>query len=201
MENRMLPYTQLCRTDLYSLEKYAQIRKDFRQEVMAHKANRRLAIGPNVMLYFENNLTMQYQIQEMLHAERIFELNGIEEELGAYNPLIPSGNNLKATMMVQFVEVDERVSALQRLKGIEDKIWLCVDGHEPVYPISDEDMERENDIKTSAVHFQRFEFNDDMIRDLKMGNHLSAGCDHKEYTVKIDPVDQWIVNALIKDFK
>ncbi|MCB1756566.1 MAG: DUF3501 family protein [Gammaproteobacteria bacterium] len=197
----MNPYSPLTRSDLYSLEKYSQIRSDFRQQVMAHKSNRRLALGEHVMLYFEDSMTMHYQIQEMLRAERIFESEGIEEELAAYNPLIPDGNNLKATMMVQYADVQERIEALSRLIGLEDKVWLQVRGHERVYPICDEDLERDNEEKTSAVHFLRFEFSDAMIADLKAGKPLAGGVDHPNYSATVDPVAENIAGALTRDFK
>ncbi len=197
----MNAYTALQHEDLYSLEKYSQVRNDFRRQVMAHKSNRRLSLGDHVMLYFEDRLTMQYQIQEMLRAERIFESDGIKEELAAYNPLIPDGSNLKATMMIQYADVQERVKALARLIGIEDRVWLRVQGHDPVYPVCDEDLERDNEEKTSAVHFLRFEFDREMIADLKAGKSLSAGVEHPEYTTAVNPVPEQITRALIKDFK
>ncbi len=197
----MTPYTALERDDLYTLEKYSELRNEFRQQIMQHKKNRRLSLGPNVMLYFEDRLTMQYQIQEMLRAEKIFDAAGITEELDAYNPLIPDGANLKATMMVQYSDVDERVAALARLIGIEQKTWLAVEGHERVNPVCDEDLERDTEEKTSAVHFMRFEFTQEMIADLKNGKPLLAGVDHPEYRVEISPVPENISGALVKDFK
>lgn len=171
----------LTREDLYSLEEYAKIRADFRAKVMAHKADRKVAVGGNATLYFEDRLTMQYQVQEMLRAERIFEPEGIAEELAAYNPLIPDGSNFKATFMVEYPDVEERRIALTQLRGIEDKAWVEVAGHDRVYAIADEDLEREDETKTSSVHFVRFELTPDMIAALKGGAALTAGIDHPNY--------------------
>jgi hypothetical protein len=168
----------LTRDDLYSLEEYARVREDFRRRVMEHKRNRRLAIDAHATLYFEDRLTMQYQIQEMLRAERIFEEEGIRDELDAYNPLIPEGSNLKATFMLEYPDVDQRREALAGLVGVEDRIWMQVEGCEPVMAIADEDMERETEEKTSSVHFLRFEFSDAMIAALKGGAALSVGSNH-----------------------
>ncbi len=168
----------LTRDDLYSLEEYAREREDFRRRVMAHKRNRRLAIDAHATLYFEDRLTMQYQIQEMLRAERIFEEEGIRDELDAYTPLIPEGSNLKATFMLEYPDVDQRREALAGLVGVEDRIWMQVEGCERVMAIADEDMERETEEKTSSVHFLRFEFSDAMIAALKGGAALSVGSDH-----------------------
>ena len=202
MKKSMPPYMPLKREDLYTLEAYSQIRVDFRAQIMQHKANRKWSIGPNLMLYFEDRLTMQYQVQEMLRVEKIFESAGIIEELESYNPLIPDGSNLKATMMLQYTDVEERALALERLIGIEDKVWLRVEGHEQIYPVCDEDLvDREREAKTSAVHFQRFEFSDVMIADLKQGTPMAAGVEHSEYRVTVNPVAFNISNALSQDFK
>ncbi|MGA7979634.1 MAG: DUF3501 family protein, partial [Chromatiaceae bacterium] len=147
----------LTRDDLHSLEKYAELRSEFRNRVMAHKKTRQVALGPHITLYFEDRLTMQYQVQEMLRAERIFEAAGIQEELDAYNPLIPDGSNWKATFMVEYEDADERREALSRLIGIEDRVWVRVAGFDKVGAIADEDLEREDETKTSSVHFLRFE--------------------------------------------
>jgi hypothetical protein len=171
----------LTREDLYSLEEYARVRNDFRARVMAHKKTRQVPVGPNATLHFEDRLTMQYQVQEMLRIERIFEPEGIAEELGAYNPLIPDGSNWKATFMVEFPDVEERREALARLKGIEDRVWVQVDGHDRVSAIADEDLEREDDTKTSSVHFLRFELTPDMIGALRQGAALAVGIDHPAY--------------------
>ena len=190
---------KLKRQDLFSLEKYSEIRDDFRLKVINHKGNRRLQIGPNTTLYFEDNLVMQYQIQEMLRAERIFESDAINEELNVYNALIPDGNNWKATFMIEFCDEKERRDALSKMLGIEDKVWLKIDGFNEIYPISDEDLDRENDTKTSAVHFLRFQLTSEMIAALKLGSQLSAGIDHPAYSYTINPIPENIRTSLISD--
>lgn len=190
---------KLQRGDLYSLEKYAEARSEFRRKVMEHKKRRTLPIGPNATLYFEDRLTMQYQVQEMLRVERIFEAAGIEEELAAYNPLIPDGSNWKATYMVEFSDIEERRKALARFVGIEAKTWLRVAGHDKIYPFADEDMERASEEKTSSVHFLRFELTPAMIRDLKSGAGLAAGSDHPEYRHTLDPVPDALRESLLQD--
>jgi hypothetical protein len=170
--------SHLTTDDLMTLEEYARVRPDFRQKVLAHKKHRQVHLGPNATLYFESRLTMQYQIQEMLRVERIFEPEGIADELGAYNPLIPDGTNWKATFMLEYPDVDERKRELAKLVGVEDRVWVRVEGHEPVYAIADEDMERETEEKTSSVHFMRFELDGAMIDALKGGAALAVGCDH-----------------------
>lgn len=167
--------------DLFSLEKYARVRPEFRAKVIAHKKNRRLPIGAHATLYFEDALTMQYQVQEMLRLERMFEPEPIQEELDVYNPLIPDGHNWKATFMVEYSDEAERRVALSKLIGIEKKVWLQVDGCEKVYPIANEDLERETEDKTSAVHFMRFELTPQMIAAAKNGAALRAGIDHDQY--------------------
>jgi hypothetical protein len=191
--------SQLTPEDLYSLEEYAKIRGDFRARVMEHKKNRKVHVGPNATLYFEDRLTMQYQVQEMLRIERIFEQEGIAEELAAYNPLIPDGRNFKATFMVEYDDVDERRAALAKLIGIEDKVWVRVAGHDPCYAIADEDLEREDETKTSSVHFLRFELTDDMAASLKSGAKLALGIDHPAYRHSADPVDPATRNSLVQD--
>lgn len=191
---------KLSRDDLYSLEQYAVERPVFRQKVMAHKVNRRVDLGEHLSLYFEDRLIMQYQIQEILRTEKIFEADGIKEELDAYNPLIPDGSNLKATMMIQYPDIEERKQALERLIGVENQVWLQVDGHDKVFPIADEDLERETEEKTSAVHFLRFEFSDEMISSLKSGAVLSAGVDHSEMTISVNPLAANIRDSLVCDF-
>ncbi|MCG6898157.1 MAG: DUF3501 family protein [Thiocapsa sp.] len=176
----------LTRDDLYSLEQYAQVRGDFRARVMDHKKHRQVQIGAHVTLYFEDRLTMQYQIQEMLRVERIFEAEGIQDELDAYNPLIPDGTNWKATFMIEYEDVDERRDALARLRGIEDQVWVQVSDFERVYAIADEDMEREDEAKTSSVHFLRFEIAAPMAAALKQGAKLAIGIDHPEYRYQVD---------------
>ena len=172
---------KLSRDTLYSLEKYAAIRPEFRAKVMAHKDNRRVLIGEHAALYFEDALTMQYQVQEMLRLERIFEAEGIQEELDVYNPLIPDGSNWKATFMIEYYDVEERKRALARLVGIEDTVWLQVAGHDKVFAIANEDLDRTTPDKTAAVHFMRFELTPGMIAAVKQGASVSAGIDHPAY--------------------
>ena len=171
----------LSREDLYSLEKYAEHRAEFRARVLEHKKDRRVTIGENLSLYFEDRLTIQYQVQEMLRIEKIFEADGIKEELEAYNPLIPDGSNLKCTAMLEFKDVSVRRERLAQLVGIEHVVWLRVEGHDKVFAISNEDLERSTDEKTSAVHFMRFELTNDMIEALQSGAGLSFGTDHAGY--------------------
>ncbi|MGB5622445.1 MAG: DUF3501 family protein [Gammaproteobacteria bacterium] len=191
--------TALRREDLFSLEEYARIRNDFRREVMAHKRDRKVCLGPNATLYFEDLMTMKYQVQEMLRVERIFEEEGIREELEAYNPLIPDGNNLKATFMLEYPEIDERRQALAALKGVEDRVWVQVDGHDKVWAIADEDLERESEEKTSSVHFLRFELDQDMVAALKAGGALSMGIDHQALQVALAPLPENNRQALVAD--
>src|SRR5215469_1791937 len=167
--------------DLLSLERYARERPDFRTKVLEHKRARQLAVGPHTTWLFEDRLTVQYQVQEMLRAERIFEPEGIEEELSSYNPLIPDGHNWKATLLIEFPDEQERRRQLATLKGIEDRAWVQVSGHERVFAIADEDLERENEEKTSSVHFLRFELTQPMIASLREGADLAAGIDHDHY--------------------
>lgn len=190
---------KLTREDLYPLEKYAEVRPGFRAQVMAHKQNRQVAIGPNATLYFEDRMTMQYQVQEMLRIERIFETQGINDELAAYNPLIPDGHNWKATFMIEFPEVEERRVALKNLKGVENKLWARVAGFDPVRPHVDEDLEREDEEKTSAVHFVRFELTPDMVKAVKQGAAISMGIDHPAYNHQVDPVSAVIRDSLAQD--
>ncbi|MEW8029165.1 MAG: DUF3501 family protein [Candidatus Thiodiazotropha sp.] len=191
--------THLSHSDLYSLEEYARIRQQFRAKVIDHKKSRRLPIGPNAALYFEDELTMQYQIQEMLRIERIFEQQGIQDELDVYNPLIPDGMNWKATFMMEYHDVDERKKALARLIGIEKAIWVEVAGFDKVRPIANEDLERSTEEKTSAVHFLRFELTQPMIDALKGGAALSAGIDHANYDYTVDDLESSVRESLIKD--
>jgi hypothetical protein len=176
---------KLTRKDLFSLEKYASVRQEFRAKVMDHKANRRLSIGPHATLYFEDSLTMQYQVQEMLRLERIFEQEGIQQELDVYNPLIPDGGNWKATFMVEYEDVEERRAALARLIGIEKTVWVSVEGFGKVFAICNEDLERETEDKTSAVHFLRFELTPEMIAAIKRGATVRAGIDHPNYREEV----------------
>ncbi|MGD8417460.1 MAG: DUF3501 family protein [Pseudomonadales bacterium] len=170
---------KLNRENLWSLEQYAEVRSEFRAEVMAHKRPRRVQIGPHATLYFEDFLTMKYQVQEMLRAERIFEAAGINEEIDAYNPLIPDGSNLKATFMIEYDDVTERRAALAKLAGIEDTVWVQAEGGEKVYAIANEDLDRSNEDKTSAVHFLRFELGPDTIGAFKQGRKIAFGIDHE----------------------
>ncbi len=192
---------KLKREDLYSLEKYAEVRKDYRARVMAHKKNRNLPIGPNATLYFEDRLTIQYQIQEILRVEKIFERAAIEDELNAYNPLIPDGHNWKATFMLEFPDPADRRRRLAELIGIEDQIRVQIDGHEFVIPIADEDMERDSEDKTSSVHFLRFELSPDMIASLKQGAALAIGIEHPNYCYNVNPVPDTVRNALLADLR
>ena len=192
---------KLKRDDLYSLEQYSDIRDEFRNQVLAHKRNRRVELGTNAALYFEDRLTMQYQVQEMLRIERIFEAAGINDELEAYNPLIPDGSNWKATFMVEFPDVEERRAMLNRLVGIEDKVYMQVEGFDRVYAISDEDLERSDDKKTSAVHFMRFELSAEEVEALKSGASRAAGIDHENYQVEISPLPENIRQSLLGDLE
>ncbi|WP_372720627.1 DUF3501 family protein [Immundisolibacter sp.] len=190
---------KLTRADLWSLEQYAEQRPAFRVRVLEHKKNRHVQLGPHAILHFEDRLTVQYQIQEMLRIERIFEPRAIVEELEAYNPLIPDGSNLKATFLIEYEDQTERQQALAGLIGVEDRVWLRVAGQEPVFAIADEDMERENEQKTSAVHFLRFEFTPAMIGALTAGAQLAAGIDHPNMLVQLDPLPAATREALLAD--
>ncbi|MBT8086271.1 MAG: DUF3501 family protein [Woeseia sp.] len=190
---------KLTKKDLFSLEDYAERRASFREKVILHKRDRRLPLGTNATLYFEDRTTIQYQVQEMLRIERIFEAAGISEELEAYNPLIPDGKNWKATFMVEFPDAEERRGMLTRLVGIENRVWLKVGDREPIRPIADEDLERSDGHKTSAVHFLRFELDDADITGLKDGAELSAGIDHENYTVDVRPVPANVRQSLVAD--
>jgi hypothetical protein len=191
---------KLTRADLYSLEQYAEQRSAFRDKVMAHKKNRRVALGPHAALYFEDRLTIQYQVQEMLRAERIFESAGIDEELGAYNPLIPDGRNWKATFMLEYDDVNERRSALEKLIGIEDRVWVKIAGLDRVFAIADEDLERDTEEKTSAVHFLRFELSPLMVAAAKEGAAIGMGIDLPAYKNALDPLPENVRAALVQDF-
>jgi hypothetical protein len=190
---------RLSASDLLSLEQYSRQRAAFRERVLAHKRNRHLAIGPNMMWLFEDRLTIQYQVQEMLRAERIFAAEGIEEELGAYNPLIPDGSNWKVTLLIEFPNPEERQAQLAVLRGVEDRCWVQVDGHAKTFAIADEDLDRENDEKTSAVHFLRFELDAAAIASLKEGASLSVGVDHERYRYAVQPVPENVRSALSAD--
>ena len=191
--------TRLRPEDLFSLEQYAKQRPEFRPKVIAHKRNRTLQCGPNATWCFEDRLTVQYQVQEMLRIERIFEAEGIADELAAYNPLIPDGSNWKVTLLIEFPEITERRVALAKMKGIEDRCWVQVAGHERVFAIADEDLERENDEKTSSVHFLRFELTPAMVAAAKGGTAISIGMDHEAYRHAIDPLPAAAREALVRD--
>jgi len=191
--------TKLGPADLLSLERYAGERARLRPRVIAHKKRRTVHCGPNVSLCFEDRLTVQYQVQEMLRIERIFEAQGIADELAAYNPLIPDGSNWKATLLVEFADAEERRAALAALKGIEDRCWVEVQGHARVYAIADEDLERENEEKTSSVHFLRFELDGAMTSDVKRGAAISLGVDHERYSHTVSPLPADVRDSLAQD--
>jgi hypothetical protein len=179
---------KLTKEDLYSLEQYAAIRPEFRSRIMAHKKERVIPVGPNATFHFEDRLTMQYQVQEMLRAERIFEAEGIQDELDVYNPLIPDGSNWKVTFMIEYADEAERRRQLARMHGIEVRCWVRVSGFDPVFAIADEDLERENDEKTSSVHFLRFELSADMASAAKQGAAIAIGIDHDAYRHEVSPL-------------
>lgn len=190
---------QVTRESLMTLEAYAKARPAFRQKVIEHKRLRTVHLGEHVTLLFEDELTVRYQIQEMLRIERIFEEEGIVHELDAYNPLVPDGRNFKATMLIEYGDPAERRAALARLKGVERKVWVQVEGSPKVYAIADEDLERENEQKTSSVHFLRFELTAEMCAALKYGVTLSVGVDHPAYAASASPVPPATRNALVAD--
>lgn len=192
--------TNLSRDSLMTLERYSKERPQFRARVMEHKKNRTVHLGEHVLLIFEDELTIRYQIQEMLRAERIFEEEGIQEELDAYAPLIPDGSNWKATMMIQYPDVDERRRMLARLIGIEDRVWVQVAAHDRVFAIADEDLERETAEKTSSVHFLRFELNSGMVSALKQGAAIAMGIDHPAYRASVD-IAPAVRESLVRDLK
>ena len=186
---------------LMTLEAYAKARKDFRARVLAHKKHRTVALGEHLTLIFEDELTIRYQVQEMLRVERIFEEEGIRDELAAYDPLIPDGSNWKATMLIEYPDVAERQAQLAVLRGVEDKVWIEVAGHARVYAIADEDMDRSNDEKTSAVHFLRFELTPPMIAAMRAGSDLAIGVAHPAYAAQIDRVPLAVRSSLAGDLR
>ena len=190
---------KLAATDLMSLERYARERAAFRTRVLEHKRARQLQVGPHTTWSFEDRLTVQYQIQEMLRIERIFEPAGIAAELAAYNPLIPDGRNWKATLLIEFAEPAERRRQLELLKGVESRCWVEVTGRARVFAIADEDLPRENEEKTSAVHFLRFELDAAMVGALRAGAALAAGIDHESYRHTVEPVPPAVRSALLAD--
>ncbi len=189
----------ISRESLMSLETYAKTRIEFRKQVMEHKKNRSVFLGNHVTLLFEDEITLRYQVQEMLRIEKIFEEEGIQSELDAYNPLCPDGSNFKATMLIEYGNVAERKAALAKLIGIEDRLFVQVEGQSRVYAIADEDLERETAEKTSAVHFVRFELTPEMKSALKSGAQMMVGCDHPNYPVHLEELPQETLSALLKD--
>jgi len=191
----------ITRDSLMSLEQYAKVRNEFRANVMAHKKIRTVHLGDHVTLQFEDEMTMRYQIQEMLRAERMFEEEEIRAELSAYNPLIPDGGNWKVTMLIEYTEVEERRFALSRMIGIEDRVWVQIEGCPRVYAIADEDLDRETEEKTSSVHFLRFELDPSMKKALSGGANIRMGVDHPNYQATLDPVGPVVRDSLVKDLK
>lgn len=191
--------SQLSPEDLYSLEEYDRVRPEFRAKVMAHKKLRRVPIGEHAALYFEDALTMQYQVQEMLRIERIFEAEGIQEELDVYNPLIPDGSNWKATFMIEYPDEAERRAALAKLIGVEEALYVQVEGFERVRPIANEDLERKTEAKTASVHFVRFELSPEMVAAAKQGAAIKAGIDHPAYRAET-VIENPVRDSLLADF-
>src|SRR5882757_3134596 len=196
-----MPQSKLTRADLMSLEQYATARQEFRAKVFAHKKTRIVGIGPNATWCFEDQLLVQYQVQEMLRVERIFEAAGIDDEIAAYSPLIPDGSNWKVTFLIEFPEVDERRQALAGLKGVEDRSWVQVAGCDKVWAIADEDLDRENDEKTSAVHFLRFELTAAMVNLAKSGAAIGVGIEHDRYHHSVAALPPPIRDSLVQDLE
>jgi hypothetical protein len=190
---------RLARADLMSLEQYSVARKEFRGRVLEHKKLRVIGIGPNATWCFEDRLLVQYQVQEMLRVERIFEAAGIQDEMDVYNPLIPDGSNWKVTFLIEFPDADERKGKLAGLKGVEDRSWVQVEGFDRVFAIADEDLERENEAKTSAVHFLRFELTQPMCAKAKAGAAIGIGIDHPNYTYEVRPLPKASRDSLAAD--
>jgi hypothetical protein len=190
---------KLMREDLMGLEQYSDERDDFRARVIKHKKNRIISLGPNMSLHFEDRLIMQYQVQEMLRAEKIFDAAGIQEELETYNALIPDGSNWKATLMIEYSDPDERAVALKQLLDVENCIWMQVEGHDKVFPVVDEDLERATEEKTSSVHFLRFELTKPMIQAAKAGAAINLGVDHPAYTHSLSPLADNYRDSLVSD--
>jgi len=191
--------TALTRGDLWSLEEYSQERAGFRDAVLAHKKNRQVPIGDHILLLFEDRMTLKYQIQEMLRIEKVFEAAGIQDELDAYNPLLPNGDNWKCTLLIQFPDVDERKEQLKRLIGIENQIWVQVGDSDRTFPIADEDMERQNEEKTSAVHFLRYQLSETQISLAKSGADILFGVDHAAVSIPAVKVTENVRQALCLD--
>ena len=192
---------QISRDSLLTLEAYAKQRSEFRARVLAHKKNRTVRLGQHITLIFEDELTIRYQIQEMLRIEKTFEEAGIQDELDAYTPLIPDGTNLKATMMIEYEDPLVRKAELAKLKGVEDRVYVQVDGQSKVYAIADEDLERENEEKTSSVHFLRFEFEPAAIAAWKAGAAVAMGIDHPNCASRLDEVAPQVQSSLARDFR
>lgn len=190
---------QIAPDSLLSLEAYARERNHYRSRVIAHKKLRTVHVGESVTLLFEDEQTVRYQVQEMLRIERIFEEEGIQEELQAYNPLIPDGRNWKATFMLEYADLAERTRALTELVGIERRAWMRVDGHDPLFPYADEDLDRATETKTSAVHFLRFELTPDMVRAVRGGAAIAAGIDHPKYQFSLARIPEAIRASLAAD--
>ena len=191
----------ITRNSLMTLEAYAKARTSMREEVMAQKKLRRVKLGENILLIFENELLIRYQIQEMLRIEKIFEEDGIRHEMESYLPLLPTGSNFKVTMQIEYAEENQRREMLARLKGVEDRVWVRVAGFDPVFAIADEDLERENAEKTSAVHFLRFELSAGMVAAAKGGSALSVGVDHTEYTANTGALPEAVRASLASDLR
>ena len=191
----------LSRADLWSLEEYSELRPAFRAQVLAHKKTRQLSLGEHARLYFEDVLTIRYQVQEMLRIEKVFEAYAINEELEAYTPLIPDGHNWKATFMIEYEDPDERARQLARMIGIEDTVWLQVADCQRIYPIADEDLARDNGLKTSSVHFLRFELTPVMIAAVHNGASVSAGIDHPAYSVNAIELPTIVRDSLANDLQ
>ena len=192
---------KITREDLYSLEDYSAMRQEYRAKMMQHKKNRVLRLGEHATLHFEDRELMQYQIQEMLRAEKIFDAEGIQEEIDAYNPLIPDGSNWKATFMLEYDDEVIRRQRLAELIGIETKVWVAIEGFDRVHPICNEDLERETEDKTSSVHFMRFELSSEMVDALKQGASISAGIDHERYSVTVNALPNEMRTSLVEDLK
>jgi hypothetical protein len=190
---------KLSRSDLMSLEQYSIERSRLRNEVIAHKQLRNVQVGPNMTWCFEDRTTIRYQVLEMLRAERIFESAGIQDELDAYNPLIPSGSDWKTTLLLEYPDPEQRRVALESLIGVEDRCWVRVSEMDRVFAVADEDLERENDNKTSAVHFLRFELTPSMVQAMKSGATLSIGVDHEHYRHAVNPLPDAVRSALARD--
>jgi len=190
---------KLTKEDLYSLEEYSAMRSEFRAKMIEHKKCRVLRLGEYATVHFEDKTLMHYQVQEMLRAEKVFEADGIQEELDAYNPLIPDGSNWKATFMLEYNDEEIRHKRLGELIGIEKTVWVAVEGFDKVYPICNEDLARETEDKTSSVHFMRFELNADMVKAVKAGAAISAGIEHEKYTVTEDAVSDAMRKSLAQD--